>query len=554
PGNRAVGNVSLVQGSTAIMVLHDPRITIGTTLAVKGNNLPGVPLPLQDNIARIRITQINGNQARGTILSGSQTIPPRVPLFPLGHNRVYVYSNLTMPQNLQPYQDLTRALQSNRIPYAIKSGSQIAAGDTPGIRPLIIAFEADRNLISCRLTDREQNIFFQNNFTINFAPPTNARAGANWSQPSAFSAASRSGGGSAGGVQSFTHATGPAPGTRPAGKIKLKSAYKRLVFADYDKEPGQELVFLNDKWVEIYRLKNFKLTPIGRYRLPKDDMIPLHLHNGDFNHNGIDELYLTLGRPTLIEDKQDTFLCSIILEKQGKSPKVSGKNYPHYFRVIEQRDGKKVLMVQDMGEFKQYKAPIRWGGYYNGKFAVRKEFRQGRDVFSLYNFNLSPFNKEHLLVSDEEGNLAGFNATDSEMLISADDQFGIFDETPYNQKLKNIVYEGGFSITRSSEIRYTARRFVKRNSYGQQIFLIKKGRVVNPNMVDQGIGLVLDEKIKYDQIIGLQWREGEIRESWKSPRFPRDIIDFGFTKENGKEMMVVLTRNKDGRYALEMLH
>ncbi len=551
PGNQAVGIVTLVQGSTAIMTLHDPRITIGTTLAVKGSNLPGVPLPLQDNIARIRITQLNGNQARGTILSGSKNIPPRVPLFPLGHNRVYLYSNMTAPQKLQPYQDLTRALQSNRIPYAIKTGSQIAAGDTPGIRPLIIAFEADRNQITCRLTDREQNIFFQNNFALNFAPPTNARAGANWTQPTVFSAAS---GDASGDSQSFTQATGPAPGTRPAGKIKLKTPYKRLVFADYDKKPGQELVLLNEKWLEVYRLDNLKLVPVGRYRLPHNNIIPLHLHAGDFNHNGRDELYLTLGRPTLVEDKLDTFLCSMILELKEKSPKLLGKDYPHYFRVIEQRDGKKVLMVQDMGEFKQYGTPIRWGGYYNGKLSVRKEFRQGRDVFSLYNFNMSPFNKNHLLVSDEQGNLAGFNAENSEMLISSDDQYGIFDESPYNQKLKEIEYEGGFSITRTADIRYSARRFVKRNSYGQQIFLIKKRRVVYPDMVDKGIGLVVDEKVKHDQIIGLQWRNGEIRESWKSPKFPRDIVDFGFTKENGKEMMVVLTRNNDDKYALELLH
>ena len=550
-GNQAVGSVSLVQGSTAIMTLHDPRITIGTTLAVKGNNLPGVPLPLQDNIARIRITQLNGNQARGTILSGSQNIPPQVPLFPLAHNRVYLYSNLNAPQNLQAYQDLTRALQYNSIPYAIKTEAQIAVGDTQGIRPLIIAFEAERNLITCRLTDREQNIFWQNNFSLNFAPPITRQAGATWSQPTAFSNNQMA---SSGGSQSFTKATGPAPGTQPAGKIKLKTPYKRLVFADYDKQPGQELILLSDKWLEVYRLNKLKLSPVARYRLPYNDIIPLHLHAGDFNHNGRDELYLTLGRPTLIEDKKDTFLCSIILEQQGKSPKLLGKNYPHYFRVIEQRDGKKVLMVQDMGEFKQYAAPIRWGGFYKDKFAVRKEFRQGRDVFSLYNFNLSPFNQEHILVSDELGNLAGFNAKNSERLISADSQYGVFDENPYNQKLKDIEYEGGFSITRTADIRFTARRFVKRNSYGQQIFLIKKRRVVNPGLVEKGIGLVVDEKVKHDQIIGLQWRNNEIQESWKSPKFPRDIVDFGFTKENGKEVMVILTRTKDDRYALELLN
>jgi hypothetical protein len=60
--------------------------------------------------------------------------------------------------------------------------------------------------------------------------------------------------------------------------------------------------------------------------------------------------------------------------------------------------------------------------------------------------------------------------------------------------------------------------------------------------------------VKHDQIVGLQWRSGEIRETWKSPKFPRDIVDFAFTKENGKEIMVVLTRNKDKKYALEILH
>ena len=211
-------------------------------------------------------------------------------------------------------------------------------------------------------------------------------------------------------------------------------------------------------------------------------------------------------------------------------------------------------MVQNMGTYKQYKAPIYWAGYYNGKFTVRKEYGQSRDVFSLYNFNLSPFNKEQILVLDEMGNLAGFNAKNSELILTSDTQFGVFDESPYMQKLKNIEYEGGFSVTRTADIRYTARRFVKRNSYGQQVFLIKKDRVVNPGMADKGLDLVLDKTVKHDQIIGLQWRNGEIRESWRSPKFPRDIVDFGFTKENGKEVMVVLTRNRDDKYALEMLH
>ncbi len=549
PGNRVVGTVALIQGTTVIMTLHNPQITIGTTLAVKGHSLPGVALALQDNIARIRVTMVNGNQGRGTILPGSQAIAAGAPLFPLAHNQVYLYSNLSSPRSLKPYQDLIRALQYNRIIFAIKTWDQIAAGDTPGIRPLIIAFEATQNLITCRLTDREQNVYWQTSFRLNFAPAVTRRAGASWPLVTSYHAATGTVTG-----KSFTQASGPAPGSTPAGKIKLKSAYKRLVFAECDQKPGQELALLNNKWLETYHLNNLKLTPVGRYRLPHNDIIPLHLHAGDFNHNGRDELYLTLGRPTLVEDKKDTYLCSMIVEFKGKTPKLLGKEYPYYFRVIEQRDGHKVLMAQEMGDFKQYKVPVRWGGFYNGKFQLRKEYRQSRDVFSLYNFNLNPFSQNQILVLDEQGNLAGFNSKNSEMQISADDQYGVFDETPYNQKLREVIYEGGFTITTTAATRYSARRFVKRNSYGKQIFLIKKRRPVNPELLDKGLELVTEKVIKYDQVVGLQWRNDEIRETWKSPKFPRDIVDFAFTKVNDREVMVVLTRNKDKRYSLEILH
>ena len=551
PGNRAVGTVSLVQGTTVIIALHTPQITIGTTLAIKGNSLPGVALPLQNNIARIRVTQVNGNQGRGTILPGSEQFSSGAPLFPLAHNQVYLYSNLRSPRSLQPYQDLTRSLQYSRIPFAIKTWEQIAAGDTPGIRPLIIAFEATNNQITCRLTDREQSVFWQNSFSLNFAPPVTRRAGASWTQPTNFAASSLN---STGTSKSFTKASGPAPGSTAAGKIKLKSPYKRLIFAECDQKPGLELVLLNDKWLETYHLSHLKINPVARYRLPHNDIIPLHLQAGDFNHNGRDELYLTLGRPVLVEDKNDTILTSMIVEFTGKTPKLLGKEYPYYFRVIEQRDGKKVLMAQEMAEYDQYKVPIRWGGFYNGRFVVKKEYHQSRDVFSLYNFNFNPFNENQILVLDEAGNIAGFNAKNSELLITADSQYGVFDETPYNQKLEEVTYEGGFSIKTTSVARYSARRFVKRKSYGNQIFLIKRRRAINPELLDKGLDLITETVVKHDQIIGLQWRNGEIRETWKSPKFPRDIIDYAFTKVNDKEIMVVLTRNKDQKYALELLH
>ncbi|HDS16894.1 MAG TPA: hypothetical protein ENN66_09900 [Proteobacteria bacterium] len=549
-GNLAVAEVAMVQGTTVIINLKKSGVTTGMTLVAKGNSLPGAALSLQDNIASLLLTQIHGDRARGTILPGSQKIPPQAPLFPLSHNRIYLYSNLAAPQSIQPYRDLTEVLQTNQIPYAIRTWTRIAAADPDGIHPLIITFEARANQVSCRLIDRDQNVFYQRVFQLEQAPAITRPEGAALLQAPAPGYQFRP---FSNGSQSFTRAAGATSEDQAAGKIELKSPYKRLVFADCDHQPGQELVLLNNQWLEIYTFSHLEIKPVARYRLPDNDFIPIHLHAGDFNHNGLDEIYLSLGRPVIVDNKLDTSLHSIILEPGETALQLLGGDLPYYFRTIEQRDGKVVLLTQEMGDFKQYKTPIHWAGYYNGGFAIRGEYQPARDVFSLYNFNLSPFNDEHLLILDEVGHLAGFNGRNSERLITADHHYGVFAETPYNQKLKNVEFTGGFSDSKSAEIRFTARRFINCNNYGQQIFLIRKGRAAESGPAEKGLNLFVDNQVKYDQIVGIQWQNGEIRESWQSPRLPRDIIDFAFTQENGRETMVILTRNHDGKYALELM-
>ncbi len=545
--NNPVGSIVMVKGAIAIIKLADQSITVGSTLAVKGSSLPGVPLNLQDNIARIRIIQLNNSMARGTIMPGSQKILVQSPVFLLSHNQIYLYTNLVVPQRLKAYQALTEALHYNHFSYTLKNWSQLGQGETPGINPLLIILTAAGNQVNCRLTDNDRNIFFQNSLSLKFEPLTTQKAGSGWSlrDDKQFSSINQ---------QSFTKAANTDPGRRTIVKIKLKTPYKRLVFANYDKDPALELALLNHQWLEIYQLKNLKLIPITRFHLPQKDFLPLHLDAGDFNHNGRDEFYLTLGRPTIVVGKKDTFISSMILERQAGTIKILDRGISCYFRVIEQRDGKRVLLAQKMGEFQQYSGPICWGALVKDKFELHQEFRPSRNIFSLYNFNLSPFNKDHLLIVDERGNLAGFNAKNSERVLTADAQYGIFDESPYEQKLKDVEYEGGFSISKTADTRYSARRFIKRNDFQKQIFIIKKGRSVNPDLSLKALTMVNETEIRYDQIVGLQWRNEEIIESWKSPEFPRDIVDFAFTEDKGKEIMVVLTRNRDGKYALELLH
>lgn len=549
-GNQQAGRVTMVQEETVIMEIFAPQLTVGSVVAVKDNALPGVPLPLQDNAALIRLTQRLGSQARGVIIDGNGNIPRGAPLFPYAYNRLYIYTNLANPQRQRPFLDLVTELQQARIPYALKSPRELRSGPEAGIRPLLIRLEGRGNQIVGQLTDfTEGTVLFSTAYNLPYPLPLAVPFGIPLQNGLAvgnqhLSATGRS--------TSFTRPAKVA-GTSMTGNIELKGPYNRLVFADLDGNGRDELVMLNKKWVEAFRIDGKDLKPFARYRLPRNDFIPLNLHFGDFNHNGKDEIYVTLGLPVTVDEKPDTKLASLVVECNNQKFFLLGKNYPWYFRVMETRKGKRVLLAQKMDDYKQYKQPIRWAGFFDGKLQIMSEYREGRNVFSLDNFVLDPFNDHQIIVLDMKGGLGGFNTKTQELLVSAEEDYGMYDEIVFPQKLQEIEYEGGYIIKKAAENRFAPRRFTLKNSFGRQAFLIKKERRVNPDLLEKGISLLKDKTNKHDQVVGVQWKNSSIVETWKSPPIPRDIIDFGFTRLKGKDVMVIMTRNNAGKYALEMV-
>ena len=550
-GNRQAGRVTMVQGDTVIMEIAAPLLTVGSVVTVKGNALPGVPLPLQNDAALIRITQRLGSQARGIIIEGSGSIPRGAPLFPYTYNRLYVYTNLANPQRQRPFLDLLADLRQARIPYAVKSYQELRSGPEVGIRPLIIRLEGRGSQVVGQLIDfAEGTVLFSTAYNLPYPLPVAApfglplQGGLVAGSPGPTAAGARS--------NSFTRPARVA-GTSMAGRIKLKGPYKRLVFADLDGNGRDELVMLNKKWVEAFHVEGDELKLFARYRLPRKDFIPLNLHYGDFNHNGKDELYVTLGLPITVDEKPDTKLASLVLEYGGQRLALLSKDYPWYFRVMETRKGKRVLLAQKMDAYKQYQLPIRWAGFFGGKLEIKGEYREGHNVFSLDNFVLDPFNQHQIIVLDMEGGLGGFNSKTQELLTSAEEDYGIYDEVVFQQKLQEIEYEGGYVMKKMAENRFAPRRFTLKNTFGRQAFLIKKQRRVNPELLEKGISLLKGKTANYDQVVGVQWKNSSIVETWASPPLPRDIIDFGFTRQKGRDVMVILTRNNEGKYALEIV-
>lgn len=536
-GSYPVGTIMLQQDDAVIINLTAPGFHPGMKVAVKDTSMRGIPQALQNNRAIIRLNQIVGNQARGVVIEGYGDLRAGTPVFPHTYNALYLYTNIANPKNSPPYLDLSRELQQAGILYHELKSPTIPAG----IRPLIIRFESRYNQLIATLTDTQDAVLAQKRFTLSYSPPVVRPIAAPLGLANQQQAQSNS----------FTKPARTS-GHGIFNRLELKSAYNRFVFADLNGNGSQEIVFVNKRQLEAYRLDNGTLTPVARYKITDADVI-LGLHHGDFNHNGKDELYVSSGKIVKVMEKNDTQLNSFILELQGKNFTVLEKSLPYYFRVMETREKKRVLLVQKIDRYKQYKLPIKWGGFKGGKFSANNEYQEAHNVFSLYNFVLDPYNKKQLLVLDMKGTLGGFDAPTEELIATAAESYGLYDEVIYPQKLEKDIYKGGFSIKETTADRFAARRFTLRNSFGRQAFLIKKGRRVQPDVVEKGISMIKGEGNKHDRVVGVQWKNSSIVETWKSPPLPRDIIDFGFTRLKGKNVMVIMTRSNTGKYALEMV-
>ena len=337
-------------------------------------------------------------------------------------------------------------------------------------------------------------------------------------------------------------------------RIKLRNPYTRLVCADVDGNGRDELIFLSQGQLESYNLVKGKLEARSKHNFYQE-IVPLHLHAGDFNHNGKDEIYLTAIREIFEDDDVRTSeLCSMVFEVKGKHFVKLGGEYPYYFRVLEERKGRQVLLAQKMGQYKQYAQPIWHMAYKNGELKTVGNYKQAKNIFSLYQFVLNPFNDRQVIILDEYGGMAGFDAVSEDVEITCETHFGVYDETSYQQRLpeNDIVYIAGHRDKIDNIKRWSSRRFLYTSDYGQQAFLIEKERLVNPENFDKLKDKIIELKMS-DKIVALQWKGGDITETWRSPELSRDIIDFSFYHEGGSDTLIFLTRNDQGKYFLETI-
>jgi len=334
-------------------------------------------------------------------------------------------------------------------------------------------------------------------------------------------------------------------------QYRLNKAFKRMVVCNLDNDGRPDFVFLRDDGIDVYNFEGQRFTETLSFAFTGGPFTALHLHAMDINGDGDDELFVTLGMHLILDDFEDTELSSMILEYVNHNFHVITDDMPYYLRVIEDRSGNKVALAQSKGQKELYKGEILQLVWDSNANSIREagEYSPAHDVYSIYQFNLIPEDPDRIMILEPSNELQVYYTPTEAPEVISDKNYGFYAEIPFIAAPKQERYIGGFTKQQYRTV-YAPRRFVLKNGYDGQMFLIDKG--TSQISVTSPIGTLLQTSKGEDSLVGVKWISGQIRETWRSESIAKRIIDFGFVKLPQGDKIVLLLKDKRG-YSIEII-
>ena len=557
---RMVGKVAEVSGPGIMFSRGDLPIVKGQHLWV-GAHKPGVSPQLQAQVAWVRVVALY----TGTALARVDQVVGRpvqvddlvlTPPAPV----IYLYTNIADKHAFPPYEQLLRALLADRLQVTEVEGGVLP--EKPGAADLIIRLEKEGDSLACQVKRLKGGRVLYSEIVPGFKNAVVA-------VPAGHGLQLAGGGTVPGSGISVGAAARPLPGVRPpfthaarsfrkAGKVqkadfyRLVRPYSRVVRCDLEGDGTPELALLGKASVAVFRVQKGRLNQVFRYSFGGKDVIPLHLHAVNLDGRPGDELLVTLSKRTKTADRDDNRLVSRIATFHNGRFRTLAGNWPYYLRVIEDRKGRKVPLAQEEGDYKQYAGPvfrIAWDKK-SGRIKIAGAYPPAKDIYSIYQFNLVPEDRQRVVILEPNGVLHGYFTPDERVEASGDRKYGPYQEIGYPLKLEDVKFNtGGFDKTTYRDV-FAPRRFVLRTRFDNQMFIIYKERFGGffKDAVKKTFGRGAEGE---DQVSGIRWEGNRIVETWSSRRLSKDILDFTFLKN--PDRLVVLCRDDDG-YALEALY
>ena len=575
---QVAGKVYEVSGDRLLFSKTDVPMETGRLLRVCKHK-PGVSPVLQSRIAWIQVEALFADKVMARITQGTASaIKPQDIILTPSAPVIYLYTNITGKQGFDHYRKLLTALLNARLQVKEVAGDVIVG--KPESSDLLLRLEWEAGQLVCGLTSLEGGRLLYSEVlaysdTVRTEFPSGHPLGRTVSMPvlapAALSVQPSLQPPAQATVQPYAQTpVQPRPVPEKSSSItaepsfqtskplekaefhRLSESYLRVQSCDLEGDAKSELAFLSQEAVVIYGFQNGQLVRKLSYRFDKNSYFPLHLHAVDIDGRKGDELLVTLAEPSESLDKKDNRLCSMILTFKNGDFHTLVKNWHYYLRVIRDRQGRSVALTQSQGDYEPYAGSIfrlKWNPI-KKKVEMGEPYKPARGIYSIYQFNLAPEDPQRVMILEPNNNLNGYFAPAETLEATGIRNYGDFHELVYPIKLEKAEIIGGFETKTFREI-YTPRRFELRPAFDGQSFIIYKERAGN-------VGSILKSTVKkvlsskgVDQVVGVKWAGEQIVETWQSKKLSKNILDFTFTQNSDR--ILVLYREGKG-VALEALH
>ncbi|ACN14635.1 hypothetical protein HRM2_15260 [Desulforapulum autotrophicum HRM2] len=511
-GNRVVFN--LKTGTTELP-------SRGSELMVTSHE-PGVPVYLQKESGIIKVISILDDRVlaqgvasfKGSFEKGDSIVMPASPT-------VYLYTQIRDKESFLPYKNLLQGLIDEHLEVVETHDATISNNGGP--YGVLLRLDAGNGYLATKI----QSIYSGNTFYSGSVPLETAVALSNPDEnkvnvniPEKQAVAPM--------VLDGTVHPRKTQTLDGEGYLSLDGEYKRLVFADMDADGKQELILLKDQGIFGFKPVDGKYLAWKHFLFKGSDLLGIHLHCGDMDMDGKDELLVTLVEETEHLGKKDSILKSLILTFANDTLTILDEHLPFYLRTIQDRGGKVVFIGQAGGQYEPYAGPIFQIHYDKNQKKVVKGplYKPAAEVFSLYQFNLDPFDEDRLLILEPNNDLYGYHASSEKIGTISPRNYGAYEEISYPVKLKKEVYSQGEFYGIGYKTVFAPRRFVLNKEHANLVFLINKERA--SNIARAAFNKFLGKSSAKDQILGIMWQGDRLIEPWKSEAMERDIIDFCF--------------------------
>ena len=583
---QVAGKVYEVSGDRLLFSKTEVPLETGRLLRVCEHK-PGVSPVLQSRIAWIQVEALFADKVLARITQGTANdIKPQDLILTPPAPMIYLYTNITGKQGFDHYRQFLTALLNARLQVTEVTGDVIVG--KPESSDLLLRLEWEAGQLVCGLTGLEGGRLLYSKAlaypdVVRTSFPSGHPLGQTVSMP-VRAAATPSVQPS---IEPFSqppvqpslrpslqpslqppvqpppaHEVSRSVPAEPSFQIpkpiekadfhRLSESYLRVQSCDLEADGKGELAFLSQEAVVIYGFENGRLVRKLSYRFDKDRYFPLHLHASDIDGRKGDELLVTLAEASESLDKKDNRLCSMILTLQKGAFHTLVKNWPYYLRVIRDRQGRSVALTQSQGDYEPYAGPIfrvKWDPNHK-RAELGGPYRPARGVYSIYQFNLMPEDPQRVMILEPNNVLNGYFAPEETLEATGIRNYGDFHELAYPIKLEKDEIIGGFDTKTFREV-YASRRFELRPAFEGQSFIIYKERFGSGGgILKSTVNKVLSSK-GVDQVVGVKWVGEQIVETWQSKKLSKNILDFTFTQDSDR---ILVLYEEDKGCALEALH